>query len=138
MPRYGRESPSYVEFSHVASGEAGVDVSVPRQHSNPMYAEAQVAICNGTPLTLPTCTPPKDSVGCPASPDHYERLPAEHVPNDTEASGKYNQLKPEAKHKVMLSGKYDSLYPAAAENMYVIDQGDGYKVLTGNPRPVDI
>ena len=135
MPRYRMESPCYVEFSHVASGEKGVDVSAPRQHSNPMYAEAQAAIHNGTPLTLPAHAPPKDSMDHPAA-GHYERISGDYFPDDTEASSKYNRLKPEVKHEVMLSGKYDSLSPAATENAYVIDRGDGYKLLPGNPRPV--
>lgn len=135
MPRYGSESPSYVEFSNIASGRDSVDTSAPRQHFNPMYAEAQVAIYNGNPPTLPA--PRNSSMGRPISPDHYERLPGDSVVKDTVASGKYNRLKPEAKAEQMLSGKYDSLSPATAGNLYVIDQGDGYKVLPGNPRPVD-
>ena len=140
MPHYGGESPHYVEFSNMSSGE-GVDFSSPRQHTNPMYAEAQVAILNGTPPTLPA--PRKSSAVRPVSPDHYERLPGVDVVKEVVASGKYDRLKPESKQGpgVIQSGKYDSLSstatPTATDNLYVIERGDGYKVLPGNPRPTD-
>ena len=147
MPRYDGSSPHYAELSTVASGEDGVDFAPPaRQHSNPMYAAAQAQIySNGTPPSLPA--PRKGSVGCPVSPSHsshYERLPGDtHDPPPSQenlivTSGKYDRLKSEAGPQTVTSGKYDSLAgptTSAKDNPYVIDRGDGYKVLPANPRP---
>ena len=136
MPRYDGET-QYVEFSD--GGSNSVEMSSPRQHANPMYAMAQVAIYNGTPPTLPA--PRTSIVGRPVSPDHYERLPGETKPKEVVASGKYDRLKPEPSKTLAQSGKYDSLSPVSAppaiDNHYVIDQEDGYKVIPGPPRPLD-
>lgn len=147
MPRYDGTSPPYAELSTVASSEDGVDFAPPaRQHSNPMYALAQAQIySNGTPPTLPA--PRKGSVGRPVSPSHsshYERLPGDTYnsppppPQEIVTSGNYDCLKPEAGSQTVTSGKYDSLAApstSAKDNPYIIDRGDGYKVLPGNPRP---
>ena len=153
MPRYDGET-QYVEFSD--GGSNSVEMSSPRQHANPMYAMAQVAIYNGTPPTLPA--PRTSIVGRPVSPDHYERLPGETKPKEVVASGKYDRLKPEPSKTLAQSGKYDRLKPEpsktlaqsgkydslspvsappAIDNHYVIDQEDGYKVIPGPPRPLD-
>ena len=107
-----------------------------RQHQNPMYAVAQTAILNGTPLLPP---PRNSSSGRPVSPGHYEQLPGDNSVKQVMASGKYDQLKPMGMPEVAQSGKYDSLSPVAAPpatgNLYVIDR-DGYKVIPRNPRPL--
>ena len=146
MPRYDGSSPHYAELSQVANGKDGVDFAPARQHSNPMYALAQTAIySNGTPPALPA--PRRGSVGRPVSPSHsphYEHLPGDTyqsvAPQEVVASGKYDCLKPEAGPQVVTSGKYDSLVAptaSAKDNPYVIERGDGYKVLPSNPRPLD-
>lgn len=141
MPRYDRGSPAYVEFTDVASGEAGVETSPVRQHTNPMYALAQDSIYSGTPSTLPAAR--RSPEGRPVSPDHYERLPGDNIRKETVASGKYDRLKPEplSPSCVIHSGKYDSLSPTSAPvatgNLYVIERGDGYRVIPGEPRPLN-
>lgn len=141
MPRYDGGSPTYTELSSVADGGAATGLSPARQHANPMYDLAQVAIYNGTPPALPTR---KVSMGRPVSPVHYERLPGDNLHTTSKemvTSGKYDRLKPEPQPQpqVMCSGKYDSLSSptttAATDNHYVIDRGDGYKVLPPNPHP---
>ena len=134
IPRYDGSNTNYVEFSNVVDGQDGSGLSSSRQHENPMYAMAQTAIYNGTPLP-----PPPSSGGRPVSPDHYERLPGENSVKGVMASGKYDRLKPSGQPEIARSGKYDSLSPVrappATDNLYVVERGDGYKVLPGNPRP---
>ena len=148
MPHYDGGSPHYAELSQVVSeAGGGVDFAPARQQANPMYALAQTAIYSngGAPPTLPP--PRKGSVVRPVSPSHsphYERLPGDTYPStepkEVVASGKYDCLKPEAGPQVVTSGKYDSLAApttTAKGNLYVIERGDGYKILPAKPHPLN-
>lgn len=153
MSHYDGDSPHYAELSTVVSelGEGAVDFDPPRQHSNPMYSLAQAAIYNngGTPPTLPTPRT-RSSIIRPSSPSHsshYERFSENNSvlpPQQVATSGKYDRLNidPLAGPQISAtSGKYDNLAAPvnpARDNPYIIERGDGYKVLPPNPRPAEV